>query len=196
MLPDDEILAAAGRGDEAACTRLVEELYPQVISIIRNHLPNSEDEQDLAQDVFMKVFTRIGQFDGRSPLENWVSRIALNTCYDRLRHQRTRSRVISYSDLDIEESAFLERALGEQRAAAEADSSAAHEPAAELIEKLLQSLAPREQIAIRLLDLEERSVREVCEITGWGASKVKVTAMRARRKLTTALERLERDHRP
>ena len=76
------------------------------------------------------------------------------------------------------------------------DTDTSPESAGELIEKLLQSLNPREQMAIRLLDLEERSVQEVCDLTGWGASKVKVTAMRARRKLTKALERLERDHSP
>jgi RNA polymerase sigma-70 factor (ECF subfamily) len=180
MLPTDDILTAARRGDESACKKLVDQLYPQVIAIIRNHLPKSEDEQDLAQEVFMKVFTKLGQYDGRSPFENWVSRIALNTCYDRLRHQRTRSRVISYTDLDIDEVAFLERALQEQPTSEEVSSGSA----SELIEKLLLSLNPREQMAIRLLDLEERSVQEACDLTGWGASKVKVTAMRARRKLT------------
>ena len=192
MPPPDDTLAAARRGDEGACRALVDQLYPQVIAIIRNHLPKTEDEQDLAQEVFMKVFTRLGQYDARSPLEHWVSRIALNTCYDRLRHQRVRSRVVSYSDLNVDESAFLERALQEQSAPS-ATSESPH-LAGELIDKLIQSLTPREQIAIRLLDLEERSVQEACDITGWGASKVKVTAMRARRKLSKALERLERDH--
>lgn len=189
--PNDEILAAAKRGEEWACQELVEQLYPQVIAIVRNHLPRTEDEQDLAQEIFLKVFTRLNQFDNRSPIEHWVSRIALNTCYDRLRGQKVRSKIINYTDLNVEESAFLDRALQEQPAAAEPVAAGS---AGELIEKLLQALNPREQMAIRLLDLEERSVHEVCELTGWGASKVKVTAMRARRKLTKALERLERGH--
>ena len=192
MPPDDDTLRAARRGDEGACRQLVDRLYPQVIAIIRKHRPNTEDEQDLAQEVFMKVFTKLEQYDARSPIEHWVSRIALNTCYDRLRHQRTRNRVVSYSDLNVDEAAFLESALREQPVSTTPPSSS--ESASELIEKLLQSLNPREQMAIRLLDLEERSVQEVCDLTGWGASKVKVTAMRARRKLTRALERLERDH--
>jgi len=191
MPPHDDTLAAARRGEESACKQLVDELYPQVIAIVRNHLPKAEEEQDLAQEIFMKVFTRLGQYDARSPLEHWVSRIALNTCYDRLRHQRTRSKVISYADLNTDEAAFLERALREQPSPEQSTSA---ESASELIEKLLLSLNPREQMAIRLLDLEERSVQEVCELTGWGASKVKVTAMRARRKLSKALERLEKDH--
>ena len=51
MPSHDAILAAVRRGDEAACRELGDLLYPQVISIIRNHLPKTEDEQDLAQDL-------------------------------------------------------------------------------------------------------------------------------------------------
>ena len=60
------------------------------------------------------------------------------------------------------------------------------------LEKLLATLKPRERTVIQLLDLEERTVQETCNLTGWGASKVKVTAMRARRKLREQLQRLER----
>ena len=58
-------------------------------------------------------------------------------------------------------------------------------------ERLLESLNPREQLVIRLLDLEENTIQETCNLTGWGASKVKVTAFRARKKLRQALQRLE-----
>ena len=58
-------------------------------------------------------------------------------------------------------------------------------------DKLIASLKPREQIVVRLLDLEERSIREASEITGWSASKIKTAAMRARRKLAEKLRFLE-----
>ena len=48
---------------------------------------------------------------------------------------------------------------------------------------------------VRILhDLEEKTVQDVCDLTGWGTSKVKVTAMRARRKLSEQLKKLEPDH--
>jgi DNA-directed RNA polymerase specialized sigma24 family protein len=56
---------------------------------------------------------------------------------------------------------------------------------------LLATLKPREQMLVRMLDLEKKSLKEVCVLTGWGLSKVKVTAMRARRKLNENLKRLE-----
>jgi RNA polymerase sigma-70 factor (ECF subfamily) len=59
------------------------------------------------------------------------------------------------------------------------------------VEKLLATLNPRERMVLQMIDLEKKSVREVCELTGWGASKVKVTAMRARKKLNGNLNQLE-----
>ena len=61
----------------------------------------------------------------------------------------------------------------------------------EVLEKLFTALKPKEQMIIRLLDLEEKSVNEVCMLLDWKASRVRVTAMRARRKLGLALESLE-----
>lgn len=176
-------------GEESAARRLVEALYPRVIRIVRSHLPRSDDEEDLAQDIFMKMFSKIDQFKNQQPFDHWVARIALNTCYDRLRHQRSRP-LFSFSDLSVEQSEFLEATLSASSIPA-ANTSTSGELARELLQKLIATLKPREQIVIRLLDLEEHSVRETCELTGWGASKVKVTAMRARKKLTGALERLE-----
>jgi RNA polymerase sigma-70 factor (ECF subfamily) len=185
--PSDQSIALARGGDEGACRELVEHLYPTVIKIVRRHLPRRDEEEDLAQEVFMKVFAKLDRFSGKEPIAHWVSRIAVNTCFDRLRRQRVRP-VMNFAELDLDEAEFLERALSES---ASAPSDASPEAAGELLEKLFASLNPREETVIRLLDLHEFSVQETCNQTGWGASKVKVTAMRARRKLKAALQRLE-----
>ena len=185
----NDAVAAVRRGDSEAAASLVEALYPVVIRIVRGHRHKTDDEEDLAQDIFMKVFSKIDQFTAAQPFDHWVSRIALNHCYDKLRRHRIR-KVMTYSELAVEEAEFLDRSLGGMPAEEKPDP-ARGEAASELIGKLLGELKPNEQKAIRLLDLEEHSVKEVCELTGWGASKVKVTAMRARRKLAAALKRLE-----
>ena len=182
-----EILDAVRGGDQGACRALIDMLYPQVISIVRNHLPRSEAEEDIVQDVFMKVLSKIDSFRGRQPFSHWVSRIALNTCYDRLRRQKRR-RVMGFSEMGVDEAEFLELAMvGEVPRSREGGPALARE----LLDKLFVSLKPREQMVVRMLDLEEKSVAEVCALTGWGASKVRVSAMRARRKLGEALGRME-----
>ncbi len=134
----------------------------------------------------MKVFANIERYRNEQPFPNWVARISLNTCYDQLRRQKIRAEV-RFADLSEEDIGFVETIMlesPEPLAPARGDGSA-------LVGKLLETLQPRERMLLQMLDLEKRSVREVCELTGWGASKVKVTAMRARRKLNQSLQRLE-----
>ncbi len=187
----EQELALVRRGDDAAARRLVEALYPKIIRIVRNHLPATEEEQDLMQEVFMKMFAKLGQFRGDQPFDHWVARIALNTCYDRLRRQKAR-RVRSFGDFSREEAEFLQDAW----TAREYEETPSEHPSAtslELLGKLLATLKPAEQLVLRLLDLEEKSVAEICDLTGWGASKIKVTAFRARRKLAATFQAMEKN---
>ena len=176
------------QGDEPAARRLVDALYPQIIRIVRSHLPNRSDDDDALQEVFMKVFTKIDQYRSAEGLfSHWVSRIAVNHCRDRLRSLRAR-RVLTYAELDVEEAVFVNHLMAaEDHQPQPAMAGETHA----VLEKLLSGLNERERIVIRLLDLEQRSVREVAELTGWGESKVKVTAMRARRHLGERLAQLE-----
>ena len=68
-------LCLVREGNESACRELVEHLYPAVIRIVRAHLPRREMEEDLDQEVFMKMFARLSQYRQNVPLQHWVSRI-------------------------------------------------------------------------------------------------------------------------
>jgi RNA polymerase sigma-70 factor (ECF subfamily) len=184
---DDEIRLVK-QGDESAARRLVERLYPHVIRIIRAHLPNRSDDEDAAQEVFMKVFTKLDQYRCDQPLDHWVARITVNHCHDRLRQLRSR-RVLSYAELNVEETTLVNHLLA---CAATGQPAECPEDAAAVIQILLAGLNEREQIVLRMLDLEQRPVREIAALTGWGESKIKVTAMRARRRLGERLKELER----
>jgi len=182
-----DLLARVKAGDEDANRTLVEILYPIVRGNLRNHLRRFADHDDVSQEVFMKIFLKIEQYTGPQPFEHWVSRIAVTTCYDWLRKQRSRP-LVTYSELSEAEVEIIDKNTQSTRAGT---SDTHRELFSGLLDKLIATLKPREQIVIRLLDLEENSVKEVTELTGWSASKVKVTAMRARRKLAQQLERLE-----
>ena len=182
-----ELLAGVRSGDDAASRTLVEILYPSVQANVRNHLRRQADHDDVAQEVFLKIFLKIEQYRGPQPFEHWVSRIAVTTCYDWLRKHRIRP-LVTYADLNEAEVEILEKS---RQATSRGTSDAQRELFSGLLDKLISTLNPREQIVIRLLDLEERSVRDISELTGWGSSKIKVTAMRARRKLADRLHQLE-----
>lgn len=184
----EALIARAKTGDESAWRKLVELLYPRVASILRNHLRRQADREDVAQEVFLKMFLKIGQFSGKHPFDHWVSRIALNTCYDWLRKMQRRPLTI-YSDMSEDQREVVERTLSADTTEGDEDPGLLRE----VLDRVIATLNPREQIVIRLLDLEERSVQDICDLTGWGASKVKVTAMRARRKLADRMRQLEED---
>src|ERR1035437_1757315 len=166
--------------DQDAAVALVEALYPLVIRIVRSHCPERSDEEDLAQDIFLKLFSRLDQYEARAgiPLEHWVSRLAVRTCFDALRAKGRRPEV-GMGDLSEEQRAWLEFMTAEE--SAPSDSTAAS--ALELVGRLLSQLPSEDRLVISLLDLEERSVKEIAAITGWSVSLVKVRAFRARRKL-------------
>ena len=182
-----ELLAAVKEGDESANRRLVEILYPAVQANVRNHLRKKADHEDVSQEIFLKIFLKIEQYRGPQPFAHWVARIAVTTCYDWLRKQRVRP-LVTYSDLSELEVALIENSRNTSKSET---SDTQRELYSGLLEKLIATLKPREQVVIRLLDLEENSVREIATLTGWGTSKIKVTAMRARRKLAEQIQQLE-----
>ena len=125
-----------------------------------------------------RVFTRIAQFQGNVPFTHWVSRIAVTTCIDHLRAQKRRPE-FRWADLSENEADVLDAVLTSENDVTAGDALAAHE----LVHKLLDQLKPDDRIVLQLLDLEQKTLAEVGELTGWNIALIKVRAFRARRKL-------------
>ena len=176
--------------DQTAARDLVDHLYPQVIRIVRSHLPRRVLEEDLAQEVFMKMFTRLDQYQGAVPFPHWVSRIAVTTCIDHLRAQKRRPE-FRWADLSEDEAQVLDNVLTTENAVAANDSLSAKE----LVGKLLDQLKPDDRLVIQLLDLEQKTLAEIHDITGWNKTLIKVRAFRARRKLQKLFAELKEKER-
>jgi RNA polymerase sigma factor (sigma-70 family) len=174
------------QNDQASARALVEHLYPMVIRIIRSHLPRRVAEEDLAQDVFLKMFTRLEQYQGVVPFPHWVSRIAVTTCIDQLRAQKRRPE-FRWADLSENEARMLEVVIADEREAKPGDALAAHE----LVHKLLGQLKPDDRLVLQMLDLEQQTIAEISAATGWNQTLVKVRAFRARRKLHKLFQTLQ-----
>jgi RNA polymerase sigma factor (sigma-70 family) len=193
-MADDEPFDFAGclervrARDQAAARQLVTQLYPQVIRIVRSHLPRRVAEEDLAQDIFLKMFSRLEQYQGAVPFPHWVSRIAVTTCIDQLRAQKRRPE-FRWADLPEEQAQVLDQVLTDERDATPGDALAARE----LVNRLLGQLKPDDQMVIRLLDLEQKSLAEISALTGWNQTLVKVRAFRARRKLQKLFQELQQE---
>lgn len=174
---------------ESASKLLVEHLYPMVLRIVRAHLPRRSSEEDLAQEVFMKMFARIEQWRGQLPFDHWVSRVAVTTCLDALRHQKRRPE-LRWADLSEKEAEVLDNVLHDESDVSASDASSARD----LVHKLLETLNPADRLVLTMMDMEGRSVADVQTATGWSATLVKVRAFRARRKLRKTFAELETTH--
>lgn len=180
------LLAAVRAGDQRAATELVDFLYPQVIRIVRARLPRRVPEEDLAQEVFLKMFSRLEQYRGDMPFPHWISRIAVTTCIDHLRKQQRRPE-LRMADLSEDEANMIDVVTRDDSAAHAGEALAARE----LLGKLMDQLKPEDRMVVQLVDLEQKTLAEAAEITGWNTTLVKVRAFRARRKLRNLLKKLE-----
>jgi RNA polymerase sigma-70 factor (ECF subfamily) len=178
------------RRDQAAARELVDYLYPLVIRIVRSHLPRRVAEEDLAQDIFLKMFTRLEQYQGAVPFPHWVSRIAVTTCIDQLRAQKRRPE-FRWADLSENEADVLDAVMTNEKDVAANDAMASHE----LVHKLLDQLKPDDRMVLQLLDMEQKTIAEIGELTGWNTSLIKVRAFRARRKLRSMFLELQQKER-
>jgi len=182
-------LAAAARGEPEAARALVEHCHPLVMRIVRAHRPRTVPEEDLAQEVYLKMFGRLDRYEPRAgvPFEHWLSRLAVRTCLDALRAERRRPQASSFS-LEPDAEAWLTALRGRAEPPAIENALAARQ----LVETLLGRLAPEDRLVLVLLDLEERPVAEVSRLLGWNAGLVRVRAFRARRRLRSAAAELGR----
>ncbi|HAA88184.1 MAG: RNA polymerase sigma factor [Verrucomicrobiota bacterium] len=184
--PVNRIVSLAKKGNQHACEELIDMLYPVLEPIARKNLTLGDEKQDLLQEIFMKIFSKIHQYAGQKPLGHWAAKIAVNTCYDRLRKKRIRPELI-YGERAVQ------TAIKPKLSYSRRIRSTENELIEELIQELLSTLNEKERTVIQLMELKEKTVKEVCQLTGWSESKVKVTKMRARKKLQSAMINLEKN---
>jgi len=180
-----EIIQQVREGDEDAARALMDRLYPLVLKLVRAYLPRRTAEEDLVQTVFMKIFARLHQYSGLVPIERWVCRIAVNTCLNQLQKEKIRPEW-RFSDLSEGQQRFLE-----QLPAPDETISGSGALASEVVTRLLRLLKPADRLVIQLLHMEQKSVLEIADITGWSVPMIKVRAFRARNKLKKLLRDME-----
>lgn len=175
------------QGDEIAARELLHHFYQFVLKLVRAHLPRRISEEDLVQMIFIKVFHKLDQYAGRMPLEHWISRIAVNTCFNALKAEKIRPEW-RLGDFTEEIAAAIEKL-----AATEIDTASNDDvtTAKKLVAALLAQLSPEDRLVITLLHLEEKSVEEIHALTGWSRSVIKVRAFRARAKMKRMLGQRE-----
>ena len=171
-LPDERLIPSTLAGDDEAFAELVRRHKRKVFGIAARFARNDHELDDICQEIFVKAYQKLKSFRGEAPFEHWLSRIAVHACYDFLRQARRDRTNVSLDAIDV----------------AVQDNAGPRE-AAEILRWAMARLSAEERLVITLLELEEKTVRETAELTGWSEANVKVRAFRARQALKKILEK-------
>jgi len=175
---DEQLVRAALAGDDESFAELVRRYKRRVFAAASRFARNDHQLEDIAQEVFIRAYKNLGQFRNDAPFEHWLSRITFSACYDFLRRERKHRETAPLDAVDFDlHDLSVDQAVSAGRAR-------------EVLAWAMRQLRPDEQLVLTLCEIEERSVREVAELTGWSESNVKVRAFSARQ----ALKRILEDH--
>lgn len=175
-------------GNDDASRALLDFLYPQVMSIVRARLPRRGCVEDLSQDIFIRVFQKLGQYSGKVPLKHWVSRVAVNMCTNAY-HKARANQELRLADLGEEEARVIESLATSDEELEPSQSWAARE----LVDKLLDTLNTNDRLLVDLICLRGFTYQQAFEQTGWNISAMKVRMFRIRKRLEKTLQRLSRE---
>ncbi len=181
-LRDKKLVTEAQAGSSAAFAELQSiywrQLYSTVIAITRNR----EDAEDALQDTFLRAYIALRDFEGRSSVYSWLTRIAINSALMILRKRRTRAEVFSESPFDEVEGHFPEV---RDRAPNPEQICDLHQRSTHL-QRAIQKLEPKLRAPIQILLMHECSMKEIAQALDLTVAAVKTRLHRARGRLTTA----------
>jgi RNA polymerase sigma-70 factor, ECF subfamily len=184
---DDELISAVLKGDTAGFEPLVARYSPRIFATARRYARRESEVEDIVQEVWSKAFQKLSSFRREAPFEHWLMRLAVRTCYDFLRaHQRNRE--TTFTELSPPETEWLDKFVAAPGSVSD-EASAAHD----LVQRVLGMLSPSARLILTLLEIEDRSVKEIAGLTGWSVPLVKVRAFRARAEMKKCLLRIARD---
>jgi RNA polymerase sigma-70 factor, ECF subfamily len=186
---DKELIRRCQQGDQAAFELLLKKFERRIFGLIYQIVRSPGDVEDIAQEVFTKLYFSLPQFRLEASFEAWLYRITVNQCYDFLR-KRKRDAQVAESDLSEEEALFFER-FGSITQPRYIDVSRRLE-VRQTAERLLNSLPPKDRLLLILKEIEEFSIEELTAIFKISASAIKLRLFRARNQLRLIYQKSRR----
>lgn len=167
--PDRDLVKKIIDGDELAFKHLVERYQAMVFSTIYRYTGNADDAEDLAQEVFIKIWRSIASFKGKSKLSTWIYRITANHC---LTYRKKKKKApVSLDALD-------ERGAEPRALSIDPDYDTKHKVS--LVKEAIEKLPERQRMALILSQYEGRTYREIARIMDISVSSVESLIFRAR----------------
>jgi RNA polymerase sigma-70 factor, ECF subfamily len=177
---DRELVARCQKGDALAFEELVRKYQQTILNLAYHYIGNRNDVEDIAQKIFTKLYFSMPKFDVRRPFFPWLYRIAINQCYDELRHIR-RQKLRTFSDLSLEETGKVEKLINKNEALPDSDEDRQEMQA--LLHRILDQLPEQQRMAIVLRDIETVPYAKIAETMKCTEQAARLKVFRARTRL-------------
>lgn len=177
-LDENILIEKTLQGDVHSFELIVRNYHMMVYTLAYRVLKNREEAEELAQDVFLKVYQSLGSFNRKSKLSTWIYRITYNYSINKFKSQKRKIETIEIDNsvefnISSSQDAHHDMSVVEKR---------------KIINDSILKLPEAEKIIITLYYYEELPIKEIAEIVGISVQNVKVKLYRSRQKLMIELK--------
>ena len=185
MINQEEFIENLRSGNQAAFSLLIDDYQQKVFHTCISFVPNKEDAEDIAQEVFLEVYKSIGKFKGNSKLSTWIYKICTNKCLEFIRKKNAKKRLV-----------FIQRILGNEIPLDKTNFFTEfnhpgilleHKEQSETIYLAINTLPESQKTVFTLAKLDGKTYQEIVEITGKSMSSVESIMFRAKKNLQKKL---------
>ena len=185
MINQEEFIENLRSGNQAAFSLLIDDYQQKVFHTCISFVPNKEDAEDIAQEVFLEVYKSIGKFKGNSKLSTWIYKICTNKCLEFIRKKNAKKRLV-----------FMQRILGNEIPLDKTNFFTEfnhpgilleHKEQSETIYLAINTLPDSQKTVFTLAKLDGKTYQEIAEITGKSMSSVESIMFRAKKNLQKKL---------
>ena len=185
MINQEEFIENLRSGNQAAFSLLIDDYQQKVFHTCISFVPNKEDAEDIAQEVFLEVYKSIGKFKENSKLSTWIYKICTNKCLEFIRKKNAKKRLV-----------FIQRILGNEIPLDKTNFFTEfnhpgilleHKEQSETIYLAINTLPESQKIVFTLAKLDGKTYQEIVEITGKSMSSVESIMFRAKKNLQKKL---------
>jgi RNA polymerase sigma factor (sigma-70 family) len=185
LINQEEFIKNLRSGNQAAFSLLIDDYQQKVFHTCISFVPNKEDAEDIAQEVFLEVYKSIGKFKGNSKLSTWIYKICTNKCLEFIRKKNAKKRLV-----------FMQRILGNEIPLDKTNFFTEfnhpgilleHKEQSETIYLAINTLPESQKTVFTLAKLDGKTYQEIAEITGKSVSSVESIMFRAKKNLQKKL---------
>jgi RNA polymerase sigma-70 factor, ECF subfamily len=191
MLVDFELIKRAQSGDSAAFNEIVLAYRKRIMGTITRLIARPEDVEDVAQEVFLRLYFSLDQLRTPEVFEPWLYRLTVNAAYDYLRKQRRRQEY-RMSDLSEQQMMMADALAGGRAEQDERESKKIRDT----VEALLGAVSEADRMLLMLKELEGLSLKELEKVYNINENALKVRLFRARQRVLKAFEAVAKGKEP